>query len=321
MLNKAQSVLIEAPRKPYKDANRLRIALVGLPNSGKTTLFNAVASTYVHSGELTETHLAYGECRVQIGMDEVSLVDFPGMLTLHHLKHDELIGLKYLLWGNQTPAVCAREKSQPPAPFPAPDIIIQVMDATALSRHLELYLELSQLGKPIVVALNMMDQARKKGVHINIKRLQKFLGAPVVPTSAIMGHGIAELFKTSIKYGRRKACPLAAPPSQHIRELLTPLTREVNKEEIHQSFDISHEFLLMQLAAGDRYFVDKLKQHFPDEADRFQQLKENTERQLPRPLEEELHADRHHRAASISETVLRLTSPHEGNDWRYWLDE
>ena len=323
MLDRANSasVSVAPPVRPFKGANRLRIALVGMPNSGKTTLFNAVASTSVQTGELEGTHLAYGECRVQIGSDEANLIDLPSIHTLHHLQHDDLIGLKYLLWGNQRPVVSAHESKQPPAPFNAPDVIIQVVDATALASHLELSLELSQLGRPTVIALNMMDQAWEKGLHINVKRLSKLLGVPIVPTTALMGQGISELFNIAIETVRNNACPLPQPVNQHIQDTLQPLSNALNQSDIHQAFQVSHSFLLLQLASGDPYFIHELKQHFQDQTPQLLQLRETAEHQLPRSLDEELHADRHHQAASIYEAVTRIGAPHEGSGWTYWLDE
>jgi len=321
MLDKTRPVSVAPPFKPFKGKTRLRIALAGLPNGGKTTIFNAVASTSIQSGELTGTELAYGECQVRIGLDEADLIDLPSILTLHHLQHDDLVGLKYLLWGNQRPAVSRHEAGEPPAPFAPPDVIIQVVDATALERHLELSLELSQLGKPMLIALNMMDQAWEKGLHINVKQLSKRLGVPVVPTTAVMGHGIAELFDIAIESVRKKSCPLPHPVSQYIQDTLQPLSNELNQFEIHEAFQVSHPFLLSQLASGDPYFVHELKQHFPDQATRILQLRQAAEQQLPRPLEEELHADRHHRAASIYEAVTRVGAAHKGGGWRYWADE
>jgi len=318
---KSATISVAPPAKPFQGANRLRIALVGMPNSGKSTLFRAVASTSVQTGELEGTHLAYDECRVQIGADEADLIDLPSINTLHHLQHDDLIGLKYLLWGNQRPVVSEHESTQPPAPFTAPDVIIQVVDATALERHLELSLELSQLGQPMVIALNMMDQAWEKGLHINLKRLSKLLGVPIVPTTALMGHGISELFDTAIKTVRNKSCPLAQPVNQHIQDTLQPLSKALNQADIHEAFRVSHPFLLLQLASGDPYFIHELKQHFQKQTPQLLHLRENAEHQLPRSLEEELHADRHHRAASIYEAVTRVGAPHEGSGWRYWLDE
>jgi len=151
----------------FRGAKHLRIALVGLPNSGKSTLFKAVSSTNVQTGELAGTHRAYEECAVQIGLDEARLVDLPSIRSLHHLEADDRVALQYLLWGNQQPPIALHEPGGPPAPFAPPDVIIQVVDATALERHLELSLELTQLGRPMVIALNMMDEAWNKGLHIN----------------------------------------------------------------------------------------------------------------------------------------------------------
>ena len=191
-----------------RGARRLRVALVGLPGAGKTTLFDAVSSTAPQTGELTDTHKVYRACTVQVGLDEASVVDLPSLSSMHHLQDDDLSALKYLLWGNDRPPVTAHESGAPPAPFEPPDLIIQVVDATNLQSHLELTLELSQLGRPVVLALNHMDEVRRKGLHINIRTLSTQLGMPVVPTVALMGHGIAELFSTAIDTARQAVCPL-----------------------------------------------------------------------------------------------------------------
>lgn len=86
-----------------RGARRLRIALVGLPGSGKTTLFDAVSSTAPQQGELTDTHRVYRACTVQIGLDEASVVALPSLSSVHHLQHDDLSTLKFLLWGNDRP--------------------------------------------------------------------------------------------------------------------------------------------------------------------------------------------------------------------------
>ena len=90
-----------------------------------TPLGNAVSSTAPHTGELTGTHRAYGECTVQIGLDEASVVDLPSVQSLHHPSSDDLATMKYLLWGDQRPPIAQHERSDPPAPFAPPDLIIQ----------------------------------------------------------------------------------------------------------------------------------------------------------------------------------------------------
>jgi hypothetical protein len=183
-------------REPlFRGPRRLRIALVGLPNSGKSTFFAAVASTSVHRGALAGTRSAYDECAVQIGLDEARVIDLPSIRSPHHLASDDRAALKYLLWGDERPPVSRHEPDGPPAPFAPPDVIVQVLDATSLEHHLELTLKLAKFERPLVIALNKIDEATERGIYVNAPALSAQLGVPVVPTSAIKGQGIAELFR------------------------------------------------------------------------------------------------------------------------------
>ncbi len=317
----APQPVIRLRSAPFRGERRVRIAIVGLPNSGKRTLFDAVASTAIQRGQLAGTRRTYKECAVQIGLDEAQVVELPSLAALHDLSRPDLVTLQYLLWGDAPAPVRAHEAGRPPAPFSPPDVIVQVIDAVALERHLALTLELVQLGRPLVIALNMMDEAARKGLHINTKALSRRLGVPVVPTIAWKGHGIAPLFSTAVNAVRAGSCPLAQPASPHICQCLQPLGRTLNRPDLQAAFQVPGPFLVMQVAVSDRYFLDELHAHFPHISAEAERLRAEAESALPRPLADELRADRHHRAAILAQAVTRTGASYEGRGWRYWLDE
>jgi len=304
----------------YRGSNRLRIALVGQPNSGKSTLFHAVASTSIDRGQLTGTDKAYKRCTVQIGMDEAELVDLPAIFSLHNLKDDDLEGLKYLLWGDSRPLVSAHEGVEPPTPFSRPDILIHLMDASTIGRHLELTLELTELGLPIVIGLNMMDEARRKGVTIDIEALEEQLGVPVVPMTAIKGLGISTLFEKAVEAVRSRSCPVAQPCGDHLQHWSAKLHQTLERPELHAAFSVPQTFLTMQLMQSDRYFTDELSCHFPQEAESLHKIRQEADAVLPRPLAEEVAADRHHRASLLFEKIATVSHRSETITWEDRLD-
>ena len=164
----------------FRGDRRLRIALVGAPGGGKGALFKAVQATSVRSVPLAGSSHGYEECAVQVGLDEVQLINLP---------------------------------SPHPPPIVRPDLILQVIDATELERHLELTLALVALQRPMVIALNKMDEARAQGLYLSSKALTRRLGVPVIPTSAARGYGLAQLFRAALDAAREPA-----PPPQPMRE-------------------------------------------------------------------------------------------------------
>jgi ferrous iron transport protein B len=167
----------------------------------------------------------------------------------------------------------------------------------------------------------MMDAALDKALYINVGSLGRLLGMRVVPVVALMGQGVSQLFAAAADAARDPLIPLPQPISPHILEALRPLSQALDRAELQAAFRVPHDLLLAQVAAGDRFFMGELRQHFPGLLPRLEKLRNEAALKLPRPLEEELHADRHHRAATLAEAATRMGAAAEAGGWRYWLDE
>ncbi|SDI06198.1 ferrous iron transporter B [Propionivibrio dicarboxylicus] len=304
-----------------RGARRPRVVLVGRFGAGKSTIFEAASSPVVRHEHLAGLGGAYQECIVDVGLDQISLVDLPSIDSLHRLSPQDQVVLMYLLWGDQWPEVAPRDAVEADSDFPAPDVLVQVVDATALEQDLELALELSMLGRPMVIALNRIDEARRKGRYINVQTLSARLGVPVIPTNAAMGKGVAKLFETIVAVAREKSCPLPQPPTRHIAESLHALQAVIATPEIENIFRVPRALLLSQLAENDDYFLSAIGTHFPPLLDKITTARAAAEAMLPRPLPEEVHADRHHRAALLHEAVSSARGADLGDNWRHGLDK
>lgn len=306
-----------------RGARRPRVAIVGRDGSGKHSIFRAAASTSTHHERLAGIGPAYEECLVEVGIDQISLVALPAIDGLHDLDADACVTLKYLLWGDRWPAIARHETHQPASTFDAPDVLLMVLDATALERDLELALELMQLGRPMVFALNRMDEARSRRRFINVRALSAKLGAPVVPTVAHMGIGLADLYTTAVRVAReaKHAPPPALPPSPHVEAQLRAIAAIARQPQVAAAFAVPESLLTQQLAENDGYFAQELQAHFPEQHAALLAARAIAHAALPRPLAEELHADRHHRAALMYEAVTRPGEEGAPPRWQRWADD
>jgi len=160
------------------------IALAGNPNSGKTTLFNALTGSAQYVGNWPGVTIEKKEGRLK-GKPDVLIQDLPGVYSLSPYSPEEVITRDYL----------AREN---------PDAIINVVDGTNLERNLYLTTQLMELGIPVVVALNMMDLVKKSGDRIDMKRLSDALGCEVMPLSALKGDGGEQLVREAVRVAQAK---------------------------------------------------------------------------------------------------------------------
>ena len=160
-------------------ANELRIALAGNPNSGKTTLFNKLTGANQFVGNWPGVTVEKKEGKLIVNKS-VTLTDLPGIYSLSPYTLEEVVARNYLIEEN-------------------PDAILNIVDGTNLERNLYLTTQLTELGIPTVVAINMMDLVRKKGDSINLKELSRQLGCKVVEISALKGDGVKEAAQAAIE--------------------------------------------------------------------------------------------------------------------------
>ncbi|MBO4832339.1 MAG: ferrous iron transport protein B [Oscillospiraceae bacterium] len=165
------------------DSRRMYIALAGNPNCGKTTLFNALTGANQYVGNWPGVTVEKKEGVAKIGDREVTIVDLPGIYSLSPYSMEEIVTRDYIIGAGQG--------EQPP------DAIINIVDATNIERNMYLTIQLLELERPMVVALNFMDEARKEGDEIDAARLSKELGVPVVPISAKTGENLEELLQVA----------------------------------------------------------------------------------------------------------------------------
>ena len=165
---------------------KICIALAGNPNSGKTTVFNALTGARQHVANYPGVTVDKKEGLVKIPGGEARVMDLPGTYSLSAYSMEELVARRVL----------ADER---------PDVVVDVIDANALERNLYLAVQIMEMGLPLVLALNMMDEVSKKGVKINADKLAQLLGAPVVKTIARTGGGLDQLLAAAVETaeGRR----------------------------------------------------------------------------------------------------------------------
>lgn len=183
----------------------IRIALAGNPNSGKTTLFNALTGSNQYVGNWPGVTVEKKEGKLKDHKD-MTITDLPGIYSLSPYTLEEVVARNYLMGEN-------------------PDAIINIVDGTNLERNLYLTTQVAELGIPTVVAINMMDIVDKNGDEIDIQKLAKELGVPVVKISALKGDGVMDAAEAAIKAANGKLAPKAQPFSANIETALTNIER------------------------------------------------------------------------------------------------
>jgi ferrous iron transport protein B len=253
---------------------KIKIALIGNPNTGKTTFINAVASTNLHVGNWPGVTIEKKEAIFKYKDYIIELVDLPGIYSLSNNVAEEKITIEYLL----------EEK---------PDLIINILDATNLDRNLYLTLQLLDLEIPMIIAVNMCDEAEAKGLKIDYLKLAELLGVPVIPISAKKGQGVFELLDRAIKLAQKKFKPI--PRKFKYRKEIEEALEKIRELVLIYQPDLLKKypkrFLLMNLLEGHYFFIkDEIKPELKAEIDK---IRKKLEKLFNRDISEILVEERY----------------------------
>lgn len=262
------------------------IAMAGQPNSGKSTLFNQIAGYRTVTSNFPGKTVKYTKTKVNFSGQVLEIVDLPGTYSLTSFDLAELEARKYVLKNEA-------------------DVVVNVVDASLLCRSLELTLQLSELGAPMVLCLNMMDEAERKGIHINTKALENILSMDVVPAVAMKGKGVREVFHAAIKTAEERKQPAKIEYSKDVEDVVRELEKELEKEV--DTSQVPLRLLALKLLENDQYFLKSIKT--PETAEKIRKYQRRLEETHGRPSDVVISSERHAQAMNIFEQAATVTIP------------
>jgi ferrous iron transport protein B len=229
------------------------IALAGNPNTGKSTIFNALTGLRQHTGNWPGKTVARAEGGFGYQDRKYKIVDLPGTYSLLSASVDEEIARDFILFGK-------------------PDCTLVVVDSTCLERNLNLVLQVMEITDKVIVVANLMDEARRRGIEVNYRRLAENLGVPVIPAAAAKGEGISEILKTihEMVTGAIKTTPHRTQNEGPLKEAIEELTSMI--EKAYPGIP-NARWIAMRLLDGDQKVRETVKN---GELTQFSQGKVNT---------------------------------------------
>lgn len=219
---------------------KITVALAGNANVGKSVIFNNLTGLHQHIGNWPGKTVEKAEGTLYHEGYTIDVIDLPGIYSFSTFSMEELISREYI----------SKEK---------PDVVINVIDATNLERNLYFTLQLLELGRPMIIALNQMDLAEKKEMHIDIKKLQKILGVPVIPVIATRGEGIHELVNETIRLVKRGCEKPEIKYGMEVEKEIQKIIKSLDKIES----DYPKRFLAIKLLEGDDEIKKMVERVYP----------------------------------------------------------
>lgn len=238
-------VLDEMFNVQISTSDEMVIALAGNPNTGKSTVFNSLTGLNQHTGNWPGKTVTNAQGRYTHNDKKYVLVDLPGTYSLLANSVEEEIARDFICFGN-------------------PKATVVVTDATCLERNLILVLQILEITDQVVLCVNLMDEAKRKGIHVNLEKLSKILGIPVVGTNARDGIGLDELKDAveAVASGKMKTNPLKIQYDKDIEEQL-----QIIEEEIAEVLDnkMPNRWVALQLLIRDQSIQQSLNNFLQEE--------------------------------------------------------
>lgn len=278
----------------------MRFALIGQPNCGKSTLFNQIAGYKAETGNFSGTSVTFTESKVRVLGEVVIVVDLPGTYTLAGTNPAEREVLHYLASHDL-------------------DVIINVIDATHLEQGLDLTLELIELGRPLVVAMNVLDEAARIGLKIDGPRLEKLLGAPVLPLVASKGRGVRNLFTTASHVAKKAQIPQRPKYSLDVEAAIQHTVDNLDGQAAKAGIPLQPVPLAIKLLENDADLLGKIGNADPAIVPVVTETQSSLQIARGQPAAWVISGERHGLAHNLAEAVVeqgerRIT-------WRDRLDD
>jgi ferrous iron transport protein B len=260
------------------------VALAGQPNCGKSTLFNTVGGFKVNTANFPGTSVTYAETTVCFAGRTIRLIDLPGTYSISSFDLAEKVTRDFLLSGQV-------------------DVIINVADASLLSRSLEFTLQLMEMGVPLVLGLNMMDEAHRKGMAFDFGRFRELTGVAALPLVAVQGKGIPELFREAVRLASAAYQPILPVYDRDVEQCLAQI---LERYPSTLAQDLNPRFVAIRLLEMDEDFGRLAKEADPA----FARFVDAQRRQLAElhgwPETSVLASHRHALVLDLYETVTTL---------------
>jgi len=268
---------------------KLRIALAGNANVGKSVIFNQLTGLHQHIGNWPGKTVAKAEGTLHFKGYEIDVIDLPGIYSLSTFSLEEIISREYIA-------------------FEKPDLVINVVDASVLERNLFFTLQLIELGTPMIIALNQIDIARKKGIKIDHERLSEILGVPVIPTVAIRGVGIYNLLEAAVKAVEEKTVrPSEIKYGKEIEEKIEKIARLIEKIDL----PYPARWTAIKLLEGDKKIWEEVEKADPKIISFAQKMAREIEGIHGHPCSTVITSERYEVAGRIARKVQKIQPIYE----------